>query len=205
MTRVTVLGLGIMGSGIAHNILKAGHPLTVYNRTKEKAASLIEAGARWADSPSLAAQHADVVISMVGDDIASRAVWLGESGAFSTMPTHSHRRGMQHAVIGLDSRVARGRCRSQPEIDRVTSDGQQTRSRSRHIDAAHRRGRGCARQGPTGSRDLRKKHRAFWSAHFRHALQIDQQPAGSPPAAGFERGTGHGRTDMTPNLGGSLH
>ena len=89
MTHVTVLGLGIMGSGIAHNVLKAGYPLTVYNRTKEKAAALIEAGAQWADSPALAAQHAEVVVSMVGDDDASRALWLGPDGAFSTMPIHS--------------------------------------------------------------------------------------------------------------------
>jgi len=94
MTNITVLGLGIMGSGIAHNILKAGYPLTVYNRTKEKAASLIEAGAQWADSTALAAQNADVVISMVGDDEASRAMWLGAGetaarGAFATMPPHS--------------------------------------------------------------------------------------------------------------------
>ena len=87
MTHITVLGLGIMGSGIAHNILKAGYPLTVYNRTKEKAAPLIEAGAQWADSPALAAQHAEVVISMVGDDNASRATWLGENGALAALPT----------------------------------------------------------------------------------------------------------------------
>ncbi len=90
MTHVTVLGLGIMGSGIAHNILKAGYPLTVYNRTREKAAPLLEAGAQWADSPALAAQHADIVISMVGDDAASRAMWLGAGetaalGAFAAM------------------------------------------------------------------------------------------------------------------------
>src|SRR5512139_2010936 len=85
MTHVTVLGLGIMGGGIAHNILKAGYPLTVYNRTREKAAPLIDAGAQWADSPASAARQADVVISMVGDDAASRAAWLGESGAFAAM------------------------------------------------------------------------------------------------------------------------
>jgi NAD binding domain of 6-phosphogluconate dehydrogenase len=48
MTHATLFGLGI-----AHNILKAGYPLTVYNRTQEKAAPLIEAGAQWADSPAL--------------------------------------------------------------------------------------------------------------------------------------------------------
>src|SRR5512142_1213213 len=89
MPHVTVLGLGIMGSGIAHNILKAGHSLTVYNRTKEKAAPLIAAGAQWADSPALAAQQADVVISMVGDDVASRAMWLEPEGAFASMQTHA--------------------------------------------------------------------------------------------------------------------
>jgi 3-hydroxyisobutyrate dehydrogenase len=85
MTHVTLLGLGIMGSGIARNILKNGYPLTVYNRTKEKAASLIEAGAQWADSPALAAQHADVVISVVSDDDASRWTWLSDQGAFATL------------------------------------------------------------------------------------------------------------------------
>ena len=89
MTRVAVLGLGIMGSGIAHNTLMAGYPLTVYNRTKEKAAPLIAAGAQWADSPALAAQQADIVISMVGDDSASRAMWLGENCAFSAMRLHT--------------------------------------------------------------------------------------------------------------------
>jgi 3-hydroxyisobutyrate dehydrogenase len=105
MTHVTVLGLGIMGSGIAHNILKAGYALTVYNRTKEKAAPLIEAGAQWADSPALAAQHADVVISMVGDDEASRAMWLGAGdtaarGAFATM--HPHAVAVECSTLSLD-------------------------------------------------------------------------------------------------------
>jgi len=89
MTHITLLGLGIMGSGIAHNILKAGYPLTVYNRTKEKAAPLIEAGVQWADSPALAVHNAEVVISMVGDDVASRATWLGPDGAFATMNPHA--------------------------------------------------------------------------------------------------------------------
>ena len=89
MTHVTVLGLGIMGSGIAHNILKAGYPLTVYNRTKEKATPLIDLGAQWADSPAQAAQNADIVISVVGDDEASRSMWLGETGAFATLRPHT--------------------------------------------------------------------------------------------------------------------
>jgi len=100
MTHVTLLGLGIMGSGIAHNILKVGYPLTVYNRTKEKAASLIAAGAQWANSPALAAQQADVVISMVGDDEASRAMWLSADGAFATM--HPQAIAVECSTLSLD-------------------------------------------------------------------------------------------------------
>ena len=85
MTNVSVLGLGIMGGGIAQNILKAGFPLTVYNRTRAKAAPLVAAGARWADSPAEAAQSADVIVSVVGDDAASHVMWLGEHGALRHM------------------------------------------------------------------------------------------------------------------------
>ena len=80
---VALLGLGIMGSGMAHNILKAGFPLTVYNRTQAKAQPLAERGAHVAATPREAVAGAQVVISMVGDDDASRAMWLGENGALA--------------------------------------------------------------------------------------------------------------------------
>jgi 3-hydroxyisobutyrate dehydrogenase len=83
METVALLGLGVMGSGMGHNLLKAGFPLTVYNRTREKATALAERGARVADTPNEAVHNAQVVISMVGDDTASQAIWLGENGALS--------------------------------------------------------------------------------------------------------------------------
>lgn len=82
---IAVLGLGIMGGGIASNLLKAGHAVTVYNRTAEKAQPLIAAGATWAATPKVAATDMDMVISVVGDDAASRTMWLGESGALGGM------------------------------------------------------------------------------------------------------------------------
>lgn len=85
MTHVTLIGLGTMGSGIAGNILAAGFPLTVWNRTRDKAGPLLARGAHWADSPAAAAAGADVVISVVANEPASRAVWLGESGALAAM------------------------------------------------------------------------------------------------------------------------
>ncbi len=85
MQPISVLGLGIMGGGIARNLLRAGFPVTVYNRTRAKAQALLDAGAAWAGSPRAAAIGADIVISVVGDDAASRATWLGDDGALAGM------------------------------------------------------------------------------------------------------------------------
>jgi 3-hydroxyisobutyrate dehydrogenase len=78
---VAILGLGTMGTGMAANLLKANFSLSVYNRTPAKAQTLIDAGARFASTPAEAAKDASVIISMLADDAASRAVWLGENGA----------------------------------------------------------------------------------------------------------------------------
>lgn len=86
MLNVALLGLGIMGNGMARNLLKAGFPLSVYNRTRAKAEPLAALGAIVADSPHAAAAGADIVIAMVGDDHASRAIWLGDGGALAVAP-----------------------------------------------------------------------------------------------------------------------
>lgn len=75
---VALLGLGTMGHGMAANLLKAGFPLTVWNRTKSKAEPLVAKGAVIADTPAAAVMNAQVVISIVSDDDASRSVWLGK-------------------------------------------------------------------------------------------------------------------------------
>ena len=81
--RVAILGLGIMGQGMAGRLLSAGFPLAVYNRKPEKAEHLKSAGAFVSRNPREAAARAEVVISMVADDVASRAVWLGPDGALT--------------------------------------------------------------------------------------------------------------------------
>jgi 3-hydroxyisobutyrate dehydrogenase len=80
---VTLLGLGIMGSGMAHRLLGAGFPLTIYNRTVEKAKPFAERGARIAPTPRAAVARAEIIISMVADDSSSRNVWLGKEGALN--------------------------------------------------------------------------------------------------------------------------
>jgi 3-hydroxyisobutyrate dehydrogenase len=81
--RVAILGLGIMGTGMANRLLSAGFPLTVYNRNREKSAPFADAGAFVAESPREAASRSEIILSMVGDDAASRGVWLGENGALA--------------------------------------------------------------------------------------------------------------------------
>jgi 3-hydroxyisobutyrate dehydrogenase len=83
--RVALLGIGTMGRGMAANLLKAGFPLTVYNRTRERAEPLAAQGATVADTPATAAKGVDVVISILADDIASRAAWLSDNGALAAM------------------------------------------------------------------------------------------------------------------------
>ena len=87
---VALLGLGIMGTGMAGRLLSAGFPLTIYNRNQAKAEAIAGAGAMLAKTPREAAGNADVVISMVSDDVASREVWLGENGALSGARAGSH-------------------------------------------------------------------------------------------------------------------
>nr|MBA4769300.1 NAD(P)-dependent oxidoreductase [Sphingobium sp.] len=83
--KVAILGLGIMGAGMAQQLLKAGYDVTVWNRSPARAAPLVEAGARQADSPAEAATGASIVIAMVSDNDASRAAWVGPQGALAAM------------------------------------------------------------------------------------------------------------------------
>jgi 3-hydroxyisobutyrate dehydrogenase-like beta-hydroxyacid dehydrogenase len=76
------IGLGKMGTPMAKNILKAGYPLIVYNRTQEKTREFADLGARVAGSPKSLASGVDVIISMVSDDTALEAISMGPQGAF---------------------------------------------------------------------------------------------------------------------------
>lgn len=79
---VAFLGLGLMGSGMAQRLAAAGFPLTVYNRDATKAKPLAKV-ARVAATPAATAAGADVIFSMLADDVAARAVWLGPDGALA--------------------------------------------------------------------------------------------------------------------------
>ena len=86
MSKVAFLGLGAMGSRMATRLLAAGHAVTVWNRSAERAGPLVERGAQVAATPAEAAAGAEVVIAMLRDDDASEAVWCDpEGGALAGM------------------------------------------------------------------------------------------------------------------------
>jgi 3-hydroxyisobutyrate dehydrogenase len=81
--RVGFIGLGIMGSGMARNLLRAGFPLTVWNRTASRAEPLVAEGATAADSPAALAAASDIIITCVSDTPDVEAVILGEDGVIA--------------------------------------------------------------------------------------------------------------------------
>ncbi len=94
MTRIAFLGLGAMGSRMAARLIDAGHHVTLWNRTPERADALAGLGASVAQSPRTAARKAQIVISMLRDDAASENVWSNpETGAL---------RGMQKGALGIE-------------------------------------------------------------------------------------------------------
>jgi 3-hydroxyisobutyrate dehydrogenase-like beta-hydroxyacid dehydrogenase len=85
--KIAFIGLGNMGSGIARNLLRAGHQLTAFNRTRAKAEALQPDGAQVAASPAEAARNADVVMTMLADDAAVEEVVFGEGAIAEAMPS----------------------------------------------------------------------------------------------------------------------
>jgi 3-hydroxyisobutyrate dehydrogenase len=77
---IAFIGTGVMGRSMAGHLQKAGHRLHVFNRTKEKAAALLEAGAQWHDSAGAAAAQADVVITMLGFPSDVEQTYLSPDG-----------------------------------------------------------------------------------------------------------------------------
>ena len=82
--KVGLIGLGNMGSGMAANLLKAGHDLTVYNRTPDKLKTLVQQGAHSAAQVADAC-HGDAVITMLSDDAALESVVFGDRGVIASL------------------------------------------------------------------------------------------------------------------------
>lgn len=81
---IAFIGTGVMGASIVKHLLKAGHNLTVYNRTKSKTEELVNLGAKWAATPAEASKGQDIIFTMVGYPKDVEEVFTGEQGIFHT-------------------------------------------------------------------------------------------------------------------------
>lgn len=103
--KIGFIGLGNMGSAMAMNLLKAGHNVTVYNRTAQKAKPLVDQGAHAAADPT-EASRADVVFTMLADDRAVESVTFGESGILAHLQPGSVHISSSTISVDLSQKLA---------------------------------------------------------------------------------------------------
>ncbi len=99
------VGLGNMGSAMARNLTKAGHAVTVYNRTRSRAENLVSLGARVASTPGEAASAADAVITMIADDRGLEEVVFAPGNILDPLPAGSIHIGMSTISVALSRRL----------------------------------------------------------------------------------------------------
>ncbi|MFW2851746.1 NAD(P)-dependent oxidoreductase [Sphingomonas sp. TX0543] len=116
--KIAFIGTGVMGAPMAGHLARAGHDVTVYNRTRAKAEAT---GLRVADTPALAAAGADAVVTCVGNDLDLEQVTLGADGAFAAMRADAV--FIDHTTVSADiaRRLASARGLS---VDAPVSGGQ---------------------------------------------------------------------------------
>jgi 3-hydroxyisobutyrate dehydrogenase len=107
-TRVAVAGLGNMGLPIAERILDGGFPLAVFNRSAEKAAPLVERGAKLLASPADALREADICLTVLADDAALESVVLGDDGVVAGARPGTVLIDMSTVSVEVSERVAGG-------------------------------------------------------------------------------------------------
>lgn len=81
--KIGFIGTGVMGASIVMHLLNAGHEVTIYTRTKSKAAELLALGAKWAETPAEASKAQEIIFTMVGYPNDVEEVYIGENGIFS--------------------------------------------------------------------------------------------------------------------------
>lgn len=122
--KIGFIGTGVMGAAIVRHLLYAGHEVTVYNRTKNKAEKLLKQGAAWAENPASLAERCDCLFTMVGYPTEVEEIYFGKTGIFEadvsgkilvdlTTSTPSlaqqiYRQGVERGAMTLDAPVSGG-------------------------------------------------------------------------------------------------
>jgi 3-hydroxyisobutyrate dehydrogenase len=123
-TRVGWVGIGVMGKSMCGHLLKAGYPVALTTRTREKAVDLLNAGAAWCPTPRAVAEQSDVIFSMVGFPFEVEQVTLGDDGILAgarrgslvcdmstsdpSLAIRIHREAVARGVAALDAPVSGG-------------------------------------------------------------------------------------------------
>jgi 3-hydroxyisobutyrate dehydrogenase-like beta-hydroxyacid dehydrogenase len=103
---IAFIGLGNMGSAMATNLLKAGHTLSVYNRTRARADALTPLGSRIAATPGEAAADAEIAITMLADDHALESIVFDKGGMLDSLPPNAIHVSMSTISVALSRRLA---------------------------------------------------------------------------------------------------
>jgi 3-hydroxyisobutyrate dehydrogenase len=163
---IAFIGTGVMGRSMAGHLLRAGHPLHVYNRTPAKAQALLEAGAKWHDSAGGAAAAADVVITMLGFPTDVEQTYFGPEGVIARAAQGALLIDMTTSSPDLARRIAAAAgSRGQAALDAPVSGGDVGAKEARLVimvggdEAAFARarplfdlmGKNIARLGPAGA------------------------------------------------------
>jgi len=171
LEKIGLIGTGIMGSPMGLNLLKAGYGLTVHNRTRAKAAPLLDAGAKWAQTPGEVAAGCQLLITCVPDSPDVEAVYLGAGGVcetigagaiavdMSTVSPQSARR-IAHALSEksadfLDAPISGGKTGAQQGTLAIMVGGEQAVF-DRALPVLRAVGRTIVRCGPCGAGQLTK-------------------------------------------------
>ena len=160
------IGTGIMGKSMALHILKAGYPLNVFNRSKEKTIPLIEQGAVWHSSPREVAAHSDIIITIIGYPKDVEEVYLGKEGILMgalsgsiaidmttsspTLATRIAKEGLAKQIDVLDAPVSGGDIGARDARLSIMVGGN-TKAFERALPALECMGNNIALLGPAGS------------------------------------------------------
>lgn len=102
---ISFIGVGVMGRGMVRNLMKAGHRVHIYSRTKERAQPVIDEGALWHDSVAECAKQSNVIITIVGYPRDVEEVYFGPGGILENAPAHAIVVDMTTSSPGLAEKI----------------------------------------------------------------------------------------------------
>jgi 3-hydroxyisobutyrate dehydrogenase-like beta-hydroxyacid dehydrogenase len=162
---VGLIGLGRMGTGIAKSLLRAGHRVTVYNRTRERAEALRKDGAAVAGSVAEACRG-DAALTMLADDAAVEAVVFGENGVLKSLPRGHAHISLSTISVALSDRLTAEHSRAGQEFIASPVFGRP--------EAAEQGKLAVVAAGPKGAVE---RFKPLWEAIGQKLLVIGEQPS----------------------------